>query len=97
MSNTLTVIAKVEIKRGNVERVEKELLKLIDPTRKEEGCLRYELHQDNQNKECFIFVESWENQALLEAHMQSTHLQNFINATEGMLLELVVHQMQRVA
>ena len=96
MSDKLTIIAKIEAKPEKLDEVKKAVLKLIDPTREEQGCIQYDLHQENQQKEVFIFVENWENQALWEAHMQSEHLQSFIKETEGLLVELTVHQMNQI-
>ena len=96
MSDKLTIIAKIEAKPESLDVVKSAVFKLIEPTRKEKGCIQYDLHQDNQQPEVFIFVENWEGQALWEAHMQSTHLLDFIKDTEGLLVDLTVHQMNEV-
>lgn len=94
MSN-LIVIAKIEAKKEKLNFVKEEVIKLIEPTRKEDGCLQYDLHQDNQDKAIFIFVETWVNQALWQKHMESSHLQSFIEKTDGYLVGLNVHQMTK--
>ena len=43
----VTVVAKVTAKAEAVEAVRGELLKMVAPTRAEDGCLEYRLHQDN--------------------------------------------------
>ena len=96
MSDKLTIIAKIEAKPEKLDEVKSAVLKLIEPTRKEQGCIQYDLHQENEKAEVFIFVENWENQALWDAHMQSEHLQSFIKETEGLLVELTVHQMNQI-
>ncbi len=53
--STLTIVAKIEAKSDKVELVKAELLKLIAPTRKEAGCIQYDLHQDNSNPAVFVF------------------------------------------
>ena len=63
MSN-LTVVAKVTAKKDSVDNVKSELLKLITPTRKENGCIEYNLHQDNDDPAVFIFYETWESTSL---------------------------------
>ena len=45
----LTIIANIVANEDKVEVVKAELLKLIDTTRAEEGCINYDLHQDNEN------------------------------------------------
>lgn len=55
---TLTIVANIIAKSNSVELVKAELLKLIDVTRAEEGCINYELHQDNENPAHFVFYEN---------------------------------------
>ena len=40
----LTIVANIYAKAGRIDFVKAELLKLIEPTRAEEGCLNYDLH-----------------------------------------------------
>ena len=97
MSNQhLTIIAKVLAKEDKRELVKSELLKLVEPTRAEEGCINYDLHQDEKNPNLFWFHENWTNRALLEKHMNSAHLAACGKATEGAMEEFVVHEMTQV-
>ncbi len=89
----LTVVAKVVATKEAVERVKSELLKLVAPTRKEEGCIGYTLHQDNADPALFIFYENWESAASLEKHMSSDHFKEYIRAVDGLIEEKVVHRM----
>ena len=92
----LTVVAKLSARKDSVEAVKAELLKLITPTRKESGCLEYELHQDNEDPAVFIFYETWENAASLEQHKNSHHYKAYLRAIDGMIDDKVVHKMTRV-
>jgi quinol monooxygenase YgiN len=96
MPEKLTIIAKIEAKPESLNEVKSAILKLIEPTRNEKGCLQYDLHQDHEKAELFMLVENWESQVLWEAHMQSRHLQEFIKESEGLLIDLRVHQMYKV-
>lgn len=60
----LTIVANITAKAGKEELVKSELIKLIAITRKEEGCINYDLHQDNQNPAHFMFYENWESREL---------------------------------
>ena len=42
-------------------------LKLIDITRAEEGCINYDLHQDNENPAHFLFYENWKSRELWQS------------------------------
>lgn len=93
----LTVVAKVIAKKESIESVKSELLKLIEPTRKEAGCRGYNLHQDNEDPAVFIFYETWDNPACLESHMNTEHFRNYVAAVGNLLAEKVVHKMTRIA
>jgi quinol monooxygenase YgiN len=92
----LTVVAKVVAKKESVESVKSELLKLIATTRKEDGCIEYNLHQDNEDPAVFIFYETWETSASLEKHMKTDHFTNYVNAVGSMIKEKVVNKMTRI-
>ncbi len=90
----VTVVAKVE---EAVEAVKAELLKLIEPTRLEEGCIAYTLHQDNTDPALFIFYETWESDAHLDRHMKTDYFTRFVAAVDGLLSELAVNRLSRIA
>jgi quinol monooxygenase YgiN len=70
-----------------VAKVRSELLRLIAPTRNEDGCIEYRLHQDHDDPAVFIFYENWENESSLARHMESEHFKNYVSAVDGMLVE----------
>ncbi len=92
----LVIIAKVVSKKEAVQSVRSELLKLIAPTRKEDGCLDYTLHQDIDNPAVFMFYETWESFAHLEAHMNSDHFKAYVKATDGLIEEKAVNKLSRI-
>ena len=89
----LTVVAKVVAKIDAVAAIKAEVLKLIAPTRQEEGCIEYRLHQDSSDPAVFIFYENWESMSHLERHMNSRHYKEYIAAVEGLITDKVVHKM----
>ena len=54
----LTIVANITAAANKIDLVKAELGKLIDLTRAEEGCLQYDLHQDNENPAHFMFYET---------------------------------------
>lgn len=96
MSDKLTVVAKVVAKQEALDSVKKELVKMVEPTRQEDGCLEYRLHQDNDNPAVFIFYEIWESMEHLIAHTKSEHYLNYAAAVDGLIAEKVVHKMTSV-
>ena len=54
----LTIVANIKAKSDKIDLTKAELEKLIDITSAEEGCLKYDLHQDNENPAHFLFYEN---------------------------------------
>ena len=95
-TSTLTLIAKILAKEGKQELVKSELLKLIAPTRAEEGCINYDLHQDNKNPNLFVFHENWESRDHLQKHLSNAHIAHYIKATEGAVEEFILQEMTAI-
>jgi quinol monooxygenase YgiN len=51
---------------------------LIAPTRKEAGCIQYDLWQDDADPTRFSMVETWENDGALAAHLSQPGLQTAV-------------------
>ncbi len=96
MSNSLTIVAKIEAYPDQIELVKTELLKLVGPTLKEQGCIQYDLHQDNDNPAVFLFYENWESRDLWQAHMNNTHLAEYGRATAGATAAFTLHEMTQI-
>ncbi len=93
----LTIIAKVVVKEDSVDVVKGEMSKVVEATRKEEGCINYDLHQDNEASHIFIFYENWSTKALWEKHMESAHLADFLKATEDAVEKVVINEMTMIS
>jgi quinol monooxygenase YgiN len=65
-ADSLTVTAQIKAKPGNESRVRQELLLLAAPSRKDTGCLNYDLHQALDNHALFLDHENWTSEAHLE-------------------------------
>ncbi len=92
----LTIIAKIEANPEKLDLVKSELIKLIAPTRTEEGCIRYDLHQDNDSPEIFVFYESWQSRELWQVHMNNAHLKAYMKATDGAVASFTLNEMSQI-
>src|SRR5579859_1057391 len=72
---TLTVIAHVKARPGREADVRKELLSLVAPSRKDPGCVNYDLHQAVDDPASFLFHENWASKAHLDQHLSKPDLQ----------------------
>jgi len=80
---TLAVILRP--REGQDMMLEAELRALIGPTRKEEGCLRYDLHRSVEGPGAFLLHEIWETREHHTAHTKTDHFLRW-NARKDALL-----------
>jgi quinol monooxygenase YgiN len=73
---TLRVIARIKARPGKVNELLLVLSSLVEPTRKEPGCVSYRLLQNNQDSTDFVFVEEWQSGAALESHFATKHFKD---------------------
>ena len=92
----LTIIARILAKSEHREMVKAELQKLIKPTLAEEGCINYDLHQDNENPDLFLFYENWSSRELWLEHMNNSHIEAYKIATDGAVAEFSLNEMSAV-
>ncbi|MGJ8646621.1 MAG: putative quinol monooxygenase [Marinomonas colpomeniae] len=92
----LTIVANILANPDKIELVKNELVKLIDITRAEKGCMNYDLHQDNENPAHFTFYENWETRDLWQTHMGNTHLADYMAATDGAVAEFTLSEMTKI-
>ena len=68
------VIATFVAAPGKEDELEAALVTLVEPTRREAGCLRYDLVRGHGRSAELAFIEEWESLGHLEAHAQTDHL-----------------------
>jgi quinol monooxygenase YgiN len=86
-AKTLTVLAHIKAKHGKEAQVRKELLSLVAPSRKDAGCLNYDLHQAVDKPDLFLFHENWTSKALLDQHLSKPDLQAVLARLEPLVAE----------
>ena len=68
------VIATLKIRPGTRDAVAAAAQSAIEGTRKEEGCLLYDLHASVTDPERMVFVEQWTDREALAKHLKAPHL-----------------------
>jgi quinol monooxygenase YgiN len=86
-AKSLTVIAQIKAKPGKEAQVRQELLSLVAPSRKDAGCLNYDLHQGVDNSALFLFHENWTSKAHLDQHLQKPDLQAVLGRVGQLVAE----------
>lgn len=79
----MTVIVDMHVKKQYIDFVKNELCKLISPTLNELGCINYMFYQDINEKTFFHSYENWNNYEVIQKHLNSYHIKNFLRITQG--------------
>ena len=85
MMKQVSVVARVRAVKGMEEKVRRECLALVAPSRSEQGCINYDLHQSADDPALLLFYENWTSREDLERHLETAHSLGFDERTEGML------------
>jgi quinol monooxygenase YgiN len=87
MAELLTVVAELKAKPGKEDDLRRAVLALIEPTRKEDGCVQYDLHVHTGDPGRFVLYENRGSREHLERHAASAHLKDFGSITADLLTE----------
>lgn len=73
----IIILALFKSKPEFKDKAYQELKLLVEHTKKEPGCIKYELHLSLNEPTQFMLYEEWENQNALDLHKESSHLAHF--------------------
>ena len=94
---TLRVIAHFRAQPGRGADLKHVLVGLVEPTRKEAGCIGYELLENLEDTREFTFVEEWQGESALEAHFSTDHVASALQEFPRLLAqELDLRKYHRV-
>ena len=93
----INVVAKGVFQENAFQTVIALYQELIAETKKEKGCLSYELYQDIDNPCILTMLETWENKAYLDAHSASAHFQRIVPQIGKFRLEKDLHVYTKIA
>ena len=73
----MIINAKIKISEEKRDEYLKLMKHLVSESRKEEGVLFYSHYEDVQDRNTFIVVENYVDEAAIKSHNESEHLQMF--------------------
>lgn len=92
----ISMIFRVHPPAESREQVKAAMRALVEPSRREPGCIRYELYQDI-DKGDLVLVESWRDQAALDEHFGKPYLKDFTARFADIFKEAVTSGLTRLA
>lgn len=87
MSENLYLTARLKVKDGKVEELKSAALAIVEPSRAEEGCITYNVHQSLEDETVFIWRESWKSKADLDEHFEMDYVKNFFGVVNEIAAE----------
>ncbi|GAA0766834.1 hypothetical protein GCM10008908_05140 [Clostridium subterminale] len=69
----ITIVAKKTIKEDKKEEFKNLANKLIEESRKETGCIEYNLYEELNNSNVVAFIEVWKNEEAINSHNNTRH------------------------
>src|ERR1700732_1113683 len=83
--DAVTLIVLLRAREGQESLLEAELRALVGPTRREDGCLTYELHRGADTPSALLLHEVWASREHHRLHTQTPHFLRW-NARKDALL-----------
>ena len=84
-SKPFTLVVSLQAKDGMQGKVESAFVKAVKETRKEKGCLTYDLNRDAKDPTRFMVYERWKSLADLEAHLKAAHITSLLGELKDVL------------
>ena len=81
----ISVVAQLRAKSGHEDELRSALAKLAGPSRKEPGCLKYEVFEDKHYIGSFFTCEEWESEGALDTHLATN--KSALNNAKSLLRE----------
>jgi quinol monooxygenase YgiN len=80
-----TIGVKLKVKDGMGSNLETAFGPAIKESRKEKGCLAYDLNKSVEDETVYIVYERWANLAALDAHLKSPNIEKLLNTVHEYL------------
>ncbi|MCQ4935168.1 MULTISPECIES: putative quinol monooxygenase [Anaerotignum] len=74
----IVLIAKSVVTEKNQAAFLQLAQKMVEETRKEQGCIFYDLVRDTNEADVFYFVEKYVDQAAVDAHTSSQYFKTYV-------------------
>jgi quinol monooxygenase YgiN len=82
---TIRVVAHIIALPNKIEEFKALALSLVEATRQESGCIKYELLQNQSDSTDFTFVEEWLSDDAFNAHLKTPHFLDAVSQLDGLV------------
>ena len=85
--DAVTLVVTLRAKPGQEQLLEAELRALLSPTRREAGCMTYDLHRAVEPPDSFLLHEVWATREHHRRHMKTPHFLRWDARKDALLSE----------
>jgi len=83
----VSLVVTFQARPGKEAELRKVLTGLLAPTRKESGCINYDLHIAADDPSKFLFYENWTSEAHLNRHGETPHVRDLLARMDELCVE----------
>ncbi len=73
----IVLIARLKVKADKIDQAKSAALAIVADTRKETGCINYDIHQSIEDETVFCWHETWVDKAAIDEHFATPFFQKF--------------------
>lgn len=81
----IEVLAAFRAREGMADALRAATLAVVEPTRAEAGCIRFDVWEDSDARGTFFIRETWKSDADLQAHFQQPYLVDLVEQHKDLL------------
>ena len=82
---SVSLLASLYCKKDAEAAFDTELKKLVEASKKEPGCMAYELYQYKDEPTIYVIEDEWEDDDALAMHMETPHYKYFVHIAPALL------------
>ena len=83
----IVLIARLKVKADKIEQARSAAMAIVEPSRKEAGCINYDIHQSIEDDTVFFWHETWINKTALDKHFATPFFGEFFKVVEEVAAE----------
>lgn len=93
----VTLVATFQARPGKETELRKLLEGLVAPTRKENGCINYDLHVAEDEPGRFLFYENWTSHAAIDGHGETPHIKSLLAHVDELCSEFKLTYWEKIS
>ena len=83
VDSIVNLVITMEIDPSYKNEIKQIFATMVNETRKEKGCIIYDLYEDEKDSNSLVLIEKWATQTDLNNHSNSPHFKAYKEATKG--------------